>query len=221
MGAGASKNECEPQQWRGYGSDGYKDTDWGCVYRSFQNAVAAVTAGSSPPSMPTLVAHVGRGRGAWAEPADFTGRWLFPGAASGALLEVHATPWVVLMPQQTRGGVNKAPTADLFRFTSARQYTPWPNDVSFPKEAPEGRNTAYVVDDGVSGYAIVPVRVPCVNGSRTWAWAWAWVDPHTEPGVSPRPTPFHRQHHLGTAPGWMVLQVERVPHAEKTAPVSL
>jgi hypothetical protein len=145
----------------GYTHGGEDDTDWGCVYRSVQNAQAYMHVPMW--SVTELVQHTGRGWGSWSEPADFTD--VFPGARTRTLLLGSSRKWLKL--------------------TRADQYEPIVTRYRFRRDA------AYVVDDGVSGYAIVP------HGGKLW-----FVDPHT---ATPAPVPFTDQ--LFRATGWMVLEI--------------
>jgi hypothetical protein len=150
-----------------YGSEGVDDSGWGCVFRSFQNAQAA--CGYDVTSILDLVDDVGRGWGAWAEPADF----------------VEAVPSVAFLA---------GASPHLLKYTKRKQYsvTTLPSTAALENLVKlEGGQSAFVVDDGISGYAIVPY-----NGKPHW------VDPHT---TSPRLTQFRQQ--LRKATGWMVLQV--------------
>ena len=154
-----------------YGSEGVDDDGWGCVYRSFQNAQAHTAY--PPAQLAELVQHVGRGRTAWAEPADFAD-WgftltLLAGASNAWLQYTHADQYQFFLPTVTalEAYVRRA-----------------------------GQECAFVVDDGISGYAIVP-----------WEGVPHWVDPHTH---NPRRVRFTTQ--LRRASGWMVLQV--IPRSE-------
>ena len=150
-----------------YGSEDVDDTDWGCVYRSFQNAQVH-TAGAPPTPIWALVEYVGRGWAAWAEPADFANCGF-----TITLLAGVSDTWL----QHT--------SADQYQF-----YLPSVRALeTYIRRA--GKTCAFVVDDGVSGYAIVP-----------WRGQAHWVDPHT---TTPRRVPFASQ--LQRSPGWMVLQV--------------
>jgi hypothetical protein len=150
-----------------YGAEGVDDSGWGCVYRSFQNGQAACGYRATP--ILDLVKYVGRGANAWAEPADFVDA-------------VLSMAFLVGAPQ------------NLLKFTSRKQY----NLLALPDVASlealvkhEGGHVAFVVDDGISGYAIVPY-----HGKPYW------VDPHT---TSPRRAQF--RHQLRRSPGWMVLKI--------------
>jgi len=153
-----------------YGSEDVDDTDWGCVYRSFQNAQVH-TAGGPPTPIWALVEHVHRGWAAWVEPADFCD---FAGCGLAITLLAGAS-------------------ATWLQHTAADQYQFYIPSIAaleaYIRRA--GRQCAFVVDDGESGYAIVP-----------WKGEPHWVDPHT---ARPRRVPLASQ--LRRSPGWMVLQL--------------
>ena len=149
-----------------YGSEGVADDGWGCVYRSFQNA--QTHTGYVPTPIVDLMQSVNRGWAAWAEPADF--------ADCGftlTLLAGTSTKWL--------------------QFTTESQYQFYMPTVAALEAyiLRAGQECAFVVDDGVSGYAIVP-----------WKGEPHWVDPHTH---TPRRVKLKTQ--LRRATGWMVLQL--------------
>lgn len=156
-----------------YGSEGVADDDWGCVWRSYQNALAHT--GWPVPSLPQLMAAAGRRPPQWAEPA------LLPRVG-------RARTFLVGVPDH----------ANMFRFTQKRQYPQrFASARAFAANLHPGH--AYVVDDGVSGYAVVPCPV---TPGKHW-----WVDPHThrprrDPAVASR---------LNASKGWMVLEVVPPP----------
>ncbi len=151
----------------GYLSEDYDDRGWGCVYRSVQNVQSFLNMPVTP--MKELLEAAGRRPRQWAEPAHFVAesKSLFPGAT---------------MVQAVMFGHND----QCFKHTFKTQYG--------TKVAPPspGFTDAFVVDDGISGYAIVPFE-----GLLYWA------DPHV--GPSPRLVPYTKQ--LQSRTGWMVLQV--------------
>lgn len=159
-----------------YNSDGYDDTDWGCVYRSFQNAImgafGVTDVDDMPfvPTLPDLLHATRRRRGQWAEPA-----MLVPAARALGLRT--RTFWT---------GTN---SDELFRLTPASAYT----HVTQKQFSPHRTRGAYVIDDGISAYAVV--RHP--NSGR-----WLLVDPHFTPA---RVTTF-KQSKLSQH-NWMVLHV--------------
>jgi hypothetical protein len=150
-----------------YGAEGVDDSGWGCVFRSFQNAQAACGYNATPIS--DLVEGVGRGWGAWAEPADFVD------AVPSLAFLAGASPHWLKYTKRKQYSVATLPTVaaleDLIKL--------------------EGGYSAFVVDDGISGYAIVPF-----HGKPYW------VDPHT---TAPRRAQFRQQ--LRRSSGWMVLQI--------------
>lgn len=149
-----------------YGAEGVDDDDWGCVYRSYQNALAH--SGYLPIRFLNLVKYVNRGWGQWAEPADFAAL-----GNSMTLLAGHSRDWL--------------------KHTSKAQYQLQLPSVALLESyvAEFGHASAFVVDDGISGYAIVPYK------GRI-----CWVDPHTH---TPRRVPWKKQ--LRRSTGWMVLQL--------------
>lgn len=154
----------------GHGADPVFDHDegWGCVYRSVQNVQSFL--GLPVWDMRSLVNAVKFRPGQWAEPGLFPpfAKTMFPGATAHAVLVGRSTQWL--------------------RVTSAAQYK-----AHFLAKSDGRHMDAYVVDDGVSAYAIVP-----------WKGAWWWVDPHV--GPSPPMVPF-KPSFLDGQSGWMVLQV--------------
>lgn len=153
-----------------YGSEGFADDDWGCVWRSYQNALAH-TGWPRVPSLLQLMRAAGARPPQWAEPA------LLPALG------------------RTRAFLAGSPVRrDMFRYTREAQYPRrFATCAAFAARLQPGH--AYVVDDGVSGYAVVPCP-------RTPGKHW-WVDPHThhprrDAAVAAR---------LQQSPGWMVLEV--------------
>ena len=160
----------------GYTHGGEDDTDWGCVYRSAQN-VQAYT-GLRVWKVRSLSNYIGRQWGSWAEPADFVP--LFQKAAGF----------------RVRALLVGGPSTAWLKYTSIRQY----QRVSFA-DFRWNLRASYIVDDGISGYAVVS------HGNKHW-----FIDPHT---ATPRPVPLKRQ--LAYAPGWMMLEVlPPSPTKEKT-----
>jgi hypothetical protein len=160
-----------------------QDDGWGCVYRSVQNVQSFLGLPVTP--LEGLVDVVGRGWAKWAEPADFTGpraSRVWGGAAvPKAYLVGASTQWL--------------------KYTTMEQYRAEAFEKVFgsPTVAPDG-TTAFVVDDGISGYAVVPHE-----------GAWWWVDPHTLRPPVLKPDVWH---HLDAKPGWMVLKVVRTKPTE-------
>ena len=157
----------QPRVAFGYTNGGEEDTNWGCVYRSVQN----VQAYTHLPvwRVRALARYIQRPWGSWAEPADFVPLFLeAPGVSVRTLLV---------------GG----PSEQWLRYTSKRQYL---HQVSF-SEFRWNPRASYVVDDGVSGFAVVSYR------NTHW-----FIDPHS---ASPTPVPLKRQ--LDYAPGWMMLEI--------------
>ena len=149
-----------------YGSEGLDDSGWGCVYRSFQNAL--LHTGYRVPGLMTLLENVGLEWGDWSEPSQFKDL-----AKTKAMLAGHSKKWL--------------------KYTHESDYDIILDSVEDleNKVWKLGGSCAFVVDDGVSGYAIVPIDgVP------------HWIDPHTS---IPRRLKFKNQ--LQRSTGWMVLQV--------------
>jgi len=157
----------------GYTNGGEMDFGWGCVYRSVQNVQASLFTDEPVWPIERLTQYIGRKWGAWAEPADFKNMFKteFPGVVARAFLV---------------GG----PSKDWLRYTRQQDY-----DAAIPLYRFQWKPRAsYVVDNGVSAYAVV-----CVNNQR-----W-FLDPHT---ATPVAVPLKRQ--LRGQKGWMVLEVEPV-----------
>ena len=171
MGAKESRARA-PTVLYSYGYNGEQDHDWGCVWRSFQNALHFT--GWPVPELAAMLRAARKTAGEWAEPA------ILP--AVGPLgVRRHCRVFLV-----------GEPNADMFHFSSRDQYPlRWASVRAF---AVAGilQGCAYVVDDGVSGYAIVPWE------GRHW-----WVDPHTNTPVLKKS--YRRL--LLQRRGWMVLQV--------------
>ena len=70
-----------------YGSEGLDDSGWGCVYRSFQNAL--LHTGYRVPGLMTLLKNVGLEWGDWSEPAHFKDF-----ARTTAFLAGHSKKWL-------------------------------------------------------------------------------------------------------------------------------
>lgn len=172
---------------------GYREADrsWSCVYRSVQNVQSFLSAWYDKPprvsSLDELLAATGRQWGQWAEPAHFDLRhsprtWrLFRNIRAEAYLTGVSDDWL--------------------KFTSAGDYG---YKTSVLGDAVPHGTTAFVVDDGISGFAIVP-----------FVGKWFWVDPHDSVGTRSDPKPYTSPvldsavtKHLAAAPGWMVLRVD-------------
>ena len=153
-----------------YGAQHYDDVDWGCVYRSFQNA--QVATGHHVSTMPELLRIAHKRAGQWAEPAHFAHVYKY----SHATIVGNAKP----------------------KFTRDSQYTHRHMSIdhlhAYIVHALKTRKSAFVVDDTISGFAIV------YKNGRAW-----WVDPHF---AQPRVTLLRDQLHR--AKGWLILEV---PHA--------
>lgn len=157
-----------------------RDQGWGCVYRSFQNVQSFLGAPVSPLGL--LLRACGRVPPEWAEPAMFArpkvrevGGLLPPGWAVEPFLVGHSSQWL--------------------RHTQAVEYTRAAARDVFNVGPDVAPRTAFVVDDGVSAFAIVPYQ-----------GAWWWVDPHVGHGVRRSADVVRR---LEAQPGWMVLRVTR------------
>ena len=168
--------EPRPRVAFGYTSGGDDDTGWGCVYRCVQN-VQAYT-GLPVWTLRQLVRFTQRPWGAWSEPADF--KSLFR-----SYPEVRVRAFLL-------GG----PSSDWLRYTTARQYSSL-DEVSLPTFE-WNVQASYVIDNGISGYAVVSYR------DKHW-----FIDPHT---IAPKPVPFKRSR-LSSSSGWMVLEV--LPPSQK------
>ena len=152
----------------GYTNGGELDTDWGCVYRSVQN----VQASTELPVWPIrkLVDYIGRTWGSWSEPGDFKRLFQrnFPSVGVRALLV---------------GG----PSTKWLQYSRFKDY-----DAEIPfAEFKWKPGASYIVDNGVSGYAVVSI------GNKQW-----FIDPHT---ATPKAVPL--THQLRGAAGWMMLEV--------------
>ena len=167
----------------GYGSQGYRDHDWGCVYRSYQNAMAA--CGYPVPSMPAMLAALGQPRGQEIEPAQ-AGRLPFHPRGAARTLLAGVNP----------GRFSDDPRDAWLQRTRAREYGTRLRTVEeLADRVQAGVSTgtaAYVVDNGVSCYAVLP-------------GGW-WADPHVATPSRRRLKPFTRRH-LTRHPGWMVLEL--------------
>ena len=120
-------------RWYGYGRDGDDDVDWGCLYRSVQNACAALRI--RVPRMHDLVETIaGRGWGQWGEPGMFLEFFRDACGCDGELYVLH--------------------DPGCIHFSGEAPYVHLP---SLPRGFwdPEW---CYVVDDGTSAYAVVPWR---------------------------------------------------------------
>ena len=155
----------------GYTNGGEMDTGWGCVYRSVQNVQAS--CGLRVWSIGELVHYAGREWGHWAEPADFKALFrTVPGRVRARALLV--------------GG----PSKQWLKFTRREDY-----DLELPfSEFKWKPRASYVVDNGVSGYAVVSIS------SGRW-----FIDPHTS---TPAAVPLTTQ--LRGKKGWMILEVEHI-----------
>jgi hypothetical protein len=168
----------------GYGSEGFDDSGWGCVYRSVQNAQSYLGLPVTP--IKDLLSILGHKRGDWSEPAQYLYHGLFPGARSlGILVGQHNVRWL----QQT----------------DAKQYGMHIDDGRTLEEVlsmmnPRGKS-AFVIDDGVSGFAVVPdPRFPGQPGHLLF------IDPHFTPARVYSPLPSEL---FNSRKGWMVLCISR------------
>ena len=147
-----------------YGSEGVDDDGWGCVYRSFQNAQSH--SGYKVIPFMKLLNMVDREWGEWSEPSDFLdiGKTVtfWTGSGKNLFRKTHKSDYIYQIP-----------LTDIEEYMAQRKHC------------------SFVVDDGISGYAIVPFE-----GQHYW------IDPHTH---SPRRSLFRKQ--LQRSPGWMVLQL--------------
>ena len=154
------------------------DDGWGCVYRAFQNVQSFLGAPVS--GLSALLRACGRVAPQWAEPAMFArpeARGLLPAG------------WTV-EPFLVGDGKDQ-----WLRYTRRDEYVTSEPAAVFnvgPRAAPR---TAFVVDDGVSGFAVVPHQ-----------GFWWWVDPHV---AAPRRLSPHVRANLRKPRGWMVLRVTR------------
>ena len=160
----------------GYGSGGEQDTDWGCVYRSFQNVLSFLHA-ARVPDLATLLQQCGKRAPQWAEPSLFLS--VLPAGWRG---EAFITGTGPMQPLHTPP-------------SSYRDTPDWRHVFNVPHDV--APRTAFVVDDSVSGYAIVP-----------WRGYWWWVDPHVDTPDQVR-LDGHVLRHLQEQPKWMVLRVTR------------
>lgn len=156
------------------------DDGWGCVYRAFQNVQSFLGAPVS--RLADLLQACGRVAPQWAEPAMF------------------ARP-------EARGLLPEGWTAESFlvgdgkgqwlRYTRRSEYVASEPTAVFNVGPTLAPRTAFVVDDGVSGFAVVPDK-----------GYWWWVDPHVPVGERLSPDVVT---HLRKPAGWMVLRVTRPP----------
>lgn len=157
---------------RGYGSDGVDDSGWGCVYRSVQNAEAF--AGLRVSAFEALVHKARRLWGEEAEPGDFAG---------------HRGRGVAYLVGDERGLLKRTRRRD---YRASRRMSLGEFETYATAAAAAGAST-FVVDDGVSAYAVVGGA----DGEARWA------DPHVK--SASRLTRYRRQ--LRRARGWMVLEL--------------
>lgn len=160
-----------PMRASGYRQGGEEDTGWGCVYRSAQNVQLYLHVPMW--SVKRLTRALKRPWGTWSEPADYV-------------------PIFRKQNLHARAHLLGGPSRRWLQYTSADQYAaPVP-----PKDFVWKTDRAYIVDDGISGYAIVP-----------WRGSLWWIDPHTQ---FPKPRPFtHKIMQYSTSKGWMVCEVWR------------
>ena len=158
-----------PPHFYSYGAQGYDDRGWGCVFRSFQNVMCAT--GRHVPTMPQLLHATGLRAGRWAEPANFVHVCRGSHAACAGTVQ----PLSTRLSQYSRRhmSIEHLRRHILYMVTS--------------------RKAAFIVDDTLSGFAVV------FSGGRA-----CWVDPHS---AHAHVTPFRNQ--LQSATGWLVLEV---PH---------
>jgi hypothetical protein len=170
-------------KWYGYNRGQTQDEDWGCLYRSVQNACCAL--GLKVPSVRRLLAEAGRQEGEWGEPGMFVDFF------------------------RRKRGWNLTVEAFVLHSTSCIHLT-HRNQYVHLRHLPRGfwRDTraAYVVDDGISAYAVVPWR------GKLW-----WIDPHVVYPETPVPERFRYSTHMRhnkQREGWMILKVKvKVSHA--------
>jgi hypothetical protein len=154
----------------------YQDAGWGCVYRSVQNVQSFL--GFEVTDFADLVSHAGKVFGGWSEPANFNNAGLFEGASSVTAF-IHG--------EKTRS---------MFKHSREEEYLVPKKRVedlgALPFSNKSRQVEAFVVDDGISGYAIVPF------GKHMY-----WLDPHHD--TTPKLIPYTNQ--LALRKGWMVLRV--------------
>jgi hypothetical protein len=170
-----------------YACDDVDDTDWGCVYRSYQTALAATH--QHVPAMDELLHDTARARARARLPARYSFPHMHLWAEPALFRKLHFSHTV-------RAGAIRP------LLTSSKVYQYRLRDVSALCayiEDETRRTHAFVVDDGVSAYAIVP------HAGRHW-----WVDPHVT-----TPAAVHLDSNvcakLRAKPGWLVLDVRPPP----------
>ena len=173
-----------------YACDGMDDTDWGCVYRSLQNALLATH--QDVPTMNELLAHTARARAQVRTHAAFPHMHLW--AEPALFRQLHFTHTLLA------GDVHP-----LLTPREAYQFELDVDELCAYIEAESRQTHAFVVDDGVSAYAIVP------HAGRHW-----WVDPHVSTRAAMRFDDNIRAK-LHAKAGWLVLDVRPPPRRRTRA----
>lgn len=179
-----------------YTCDGVHDVDWGCVYRSLQNAFAAT--GWQAPSMGALirVAHAQRR-------LDARERARMRQAAPPALPFAHVDKWAEPALFRAYEYTHTLIVGDIeprFSTRSAYQYRRVDVNAFLAYIHNAHRHAhAFVVDDGISAYAIIP-----------HAGRHCWIDPHVTRRTDVRldydiSTKLHKRN------AWLVLEVCPAP----------
>ena len=117
-----------------YGAQGYNDTNWGCVFRSFQNVQSAT--GRHVMTMPQLLKLTKLEPGNWAEPADFAHVY----AGSRVFMAGKVQP----------------------KFTRVSQYRSQHMSVehleAYIRDRITHHHSAFIVDDSHAGHAVVEYK---------------------------------------------------------------
>ena len=195
-----------------YTCDGVPDTNWGCVYRSLQNAFAATHR--HVPSMHYLM-HMAREQRAAFE-ADERSRARRP--VLPALPFPHVDKWAEPALFRAYAHTRAFSVGRIKpRFSSLEAYRYHLNNVNellaHINDVDQSTH-AFVIDDGVSAYAIIP------HEGRH-----CWIDPHVTSHAAVRlEYDIRSQLHKRTA--WLVLEVCPLPrhpsarHAHQSHPAS-
>ena len=179
-----------------YTCDGVQDTNWGCVYRSLQNAFAAT--GWEAPSMAALmrVAHTQR-------ELDARERRRAHRPAPPSLPFLHVDKWAEPALFRAYEYTHTLIIGDIeprFSMKGVYQFSRTNVDAFLAYIGNAHRHAhAFVVDDGISAYAIIPHE-----GQH------CWIDPHVTSRAAVRLN-YDIQTKLHKRNAWLVLEVCPAP----------
>lgn len=176
----------------GYKCDGLNDEGWGCVYRSVQNVQHFLGLPVTPMTHLLQLLGVGERDKAWSEPGQYARLPIFDPRAVQIQALVVGRPGARCFQHSSRDDYEDATAMTLADLLSR------------DKALIQRGRVAYAIDDGVSGYALVPGPGPAAGPAARRELLF--VDPHYTPArvmhvAEAAPT-------VGRPSGWMVLRAQ-------------